>query len=395
MIAYKRLDNETDEELLFRLGNNREKDGLTWQQLANIMNDLTGQEYTESKWRKQYQSFLKMFNANHQSLVGDEYLDEITEQRQELQKAKYRFYDERNALNKLLRDRSRQEELNDIIVRVINESNLPEFKMGKHTAIYANADNDMFVSLNDIHYGAVVSNYWNEYNSDIAYDRMVRYTTEIIELQKCTHSRNCIVWCNGDEISGAIHKTIQITNKENVIEQVIGVSELISNFLVELANNFEKVVFCSVAGNHSRLDKKEDSPKGERADDLVQWYLRARLQNFKNIDFDSCEKIDDTFYKIVVRGKTFIGCHGDYDKNLSKFLTLEKMLSEPVFGILTAHLHHNKYDNTQNIHLFMGGSFQGMDDYCVERRILGKAEQLVFTINDNGLTGLYPIVLQD
>ena len=395
MIDYKRLENESDEELLYRLGNRRTQDGLTWQQLADIMNKLTGQEYTESKWRKQYQAFQKMFNANQDKFVEDEYLDELVSRQQELQKTKYKFFDERNALNKLLRDRSRQEELNEILVREIRAGYLPELKSIKSGKVYKDSDNDMFVSLNDIHYGATISNAWNEYNSDIAFERMERYAFEILALQEKTKSRNCIVWCNGDEISGLIHKTIQITNKENVIQQVIGVSELISRFLVNLSENFEKIYFCSVAGNHSRLDKKEDALKSERADDLVQWYLKARLQNYNNIDFEACDKIDDTFYKIKVRDKVFVGCHGDYDKNITKFLTLEKMLGEPIYGILTAHLHHNKFDIAQNIYLFMGGSFQGMDDYCIERRILGKAEQLVFTLTDNGIGGIYPIVLQD
>lgn len=395
MFEYKRRANETDEELLYRLGNAREQEGLTWRELGAIMNELTGQEYTESKWRKQYQAFIRMFDANQSKLVDDEYLDEITIQKQELQKAKYKFFDERNALNKLLRDRSRQEELNEIITNAILNGNLPKYERKPHTPTHS-GDNDMFVSLNDIHYGATVSNAWNEYNSEIAFDRMEKYAFEIVELQKRTRSQNCIVWCNGDEISGAIHKTIQLSNKENVIEQIMGVSELISRFLVTLSENFEKVIFCSVAGNHSRLDaNKENAPKGERADDLIGWYLKARLQNITNVDFDSCVMIDDTFYKIESRGKIFIGCHGDYDSNMNKILVLERMLNEPVYGILTAHLHHNKFDNTQGIYLFMGGSFQGMDDYCVEKRILGKAEQMVFTLTENGISGIYPIVLQD
>ena len=394
MFKYTRLPNETDEELLYRLGNIREQEGWTWYDLRDIMNDITGQGYTESKWRKQYQAFIKMFNANQTQLGDEKYLDEIAIQKFELQKAKYKFFDERNALNKMLRDRARQEELNEIITDAVNKGNLPEFKNRKnYQCVHEN--NDMFVSLNDIHYGATISNAWNEYNSDIAFDRMEKYAFDIVELQGKTKSQNCIVWCNGDEISGAIHKTIQITNKENVIEQITGVSELISRFLVTLAGSFEKVIFCSVAGNHSRLDSKKDALKGERADDLIEWYLRARLQTFDNIDFDSCVKIDDTFYKINARGKTFIGCHGDYDNNMNKILVLEKMLNEPVYGILTAHLHHNKFDNNQGIYLFMGGSFQGMDDYCVEKRILGKAEQLAFTLTENGISGIYPIVLQN
>ena len=62
-MEWTRLDGESDEELLFRIGSNKDAIG-TWDDVANIMNQLTGSEYTESKWRKQYNTFVRMFNAN-------------------------------------------------------------------------------------------------------------------------------------------------------------------------------------------------------------------------------------------------------------------------------------------------------------------------------------------
>jgi predicted phosphodiesterase len=393
MQTIQRLQGETDEELVYRLGSMRQQQGWTWQQFGDLMNQLTGQEYTESKWRKQYQTFEKMFEANQTKLVDDEYLDAITQQRFELQKDKYKFFDERTALNKQLRARARQEELNEILVRAVQNAELPAIHY--HEPVGGiEGSSDMFVSLNDMHYGACFSNAWNTYNSDICAQRMNYYLDYIINLQKKVEARDCIIWCNGDEISGNIHKPIQITNKEHVVDQVIGVSELISNFIAELSKYFNKIRFCSVSGNHSRLDTKDNSLKDERADDLIEWYLRARLQNFENVDFDSYDKIDETMYRINVRGKNYMGCHGDYDGNITKILTLEKMLGEEAYAVLSGHLHHNKIESNQNIQCIMAGSIQGMDDYCVQRRILGKAEQMIFTADENGIIGYYPVILQ-
>mgnify|MGYP006386250989 CR=1 FL=1 len=65
-------------------------------------------------------------------------------------------------------------------------------------------------------------------------------------------------------ISNSIHKSIAITNRENVIEQVIEASEIVTSFLAELSKHFNNVTVASVVGNHSRIDKKEDALKDEQ-----------------------------------------------------------------------------------------------------------------------------------
>lgn len=387
-----RQEGESNEELLLRLGNMREQQGWTWVQLAEKMNELTGQEYTESKWRKQYQTFVKMFEANQTDLVGEDYVDDIVFRTQELQKEKYKFFDQRNELNRILRGRSRQEELNEILISTLKELKLPEFNYRYVEREYN--PNDLLVSLNDLHYGADFTNAWNTYNPEVCEARLQVYLDEIISKQKLLKSENCIIWCSGDEISGNIHRTIQVSNRENVIKQVINVSELIANFLSILSQYFKKVIFCSVSGNHSRLDTKENSPKDERLDDLVEWYLEARLQNVKNVKFNEYQKLDETLYFINIRGKNYAGCHGDYDEGIAKLLTLEKMIGKPIYAVLSGHLHHNRIDTSQNIVAIMAGSLQGMDDFCIQKRIFGNAEQLICCVTDKGLEGIFPVIFE-
>ena len=98
---------------------------------------------------------------------------------------------------------------------------------------------------------------------------LARYLDRVICIGREHGSERCVVWNNGDSISGSIHKSVAITNKENVVEQIMGVSELIAGFLAELSKHFSLVQYVSVAGNHSRLDRKMDALKDERLDDLV------------------------------------------------------------------------------------------------------------------------------
>ena len=61
--TYKRFEGETDEELIFRICNDKEQIG-SWQDVADIINELTGNDYGESTYRKKYQAFQKMLSAN-------------------------------------------------------------------------------------------------------------------------------------------------------------------------------------------------------------------------------------------------------------------------------------------------------------------------------------------
>ena len=371
---------------------------------------LTDVDYTELAELAYGQSFSsdvarRMFYGSKRTLeliaadrAGDiedvDILSELDEKMIELRKERQKFYDQRNAFNKVVRDRSRQEELNEIIVDAIHNGELPRLKYERN--IIEASNNDLLVSLNDLHYGAVHSNYWNEYNSNIARDMIARYIDRIISIAETHHSENCIVWQNGDAISGAIHRSIQITNKENVIEQVMGASELIAEFIAELSKHFKSVKFVSVSGNHSRIDaNKENALVDERLDDLIEWYITARLQNFDNVEIGYGEKIDSTMYLIDIRGKNYCGVHGDFDGSASKVQSLQTMIGKPLYAVLSGHMHHNKVDEVQGVKTVMAGSFLGMDSYCVQKRIYGKPEQMVCVCDENGIVCHYDIPLNN
>lgn len=322
-------------------------------------------------------------------------LSALDSKRIELLKERQKFFDQRNAFNKLIRERSRQEELNEILVDAVKSGNLPQLEY--EPCHIQPSDNDLLVSLNDIHYGANVDNHWNTYNSDICREMMCHYLDRIIAIGETHGSENCIVWSNGDAISGNIHQSIAITNKENVIEQIKGVSELIAEFVAELSKHFSTVTFVSVAGNHSRITpNKDDALFSERLDDIVEWYLGARLQNFENVIIGTTSdavKIDNTMYLINIRGKMYCGVHGDFDGSAGKVQTLQTMARVPLYAVLSGHLHHNKIDEVQGVKTVMAGSFLGMDDYCVQKRIFGKAEQLVCVCDTNGIRCSYGVPL--
>ncbi len=356
-----------------------------------------GREYSTDAARKMMYGSVRTLRlmdvVGDQSVSSDGRMEELAIQKLELEKERQKLSDERVAYNALVRARSRQEELNEIIREVVSSGWLPRLEYVQQDSY--SGSNDLLVSLNDIHYGADIDNYWNRYDSDIFRDMLARYLDRVICIGREHGSERCVVWNNGDSISGSIHKSVAITNKENVVEQIMGVSELIAGFLAELSNYFGQVQYVSVSGNHSRIDRKKDALKDERLDDLVEWYLAARLQDFENVVIGGCDKVDSTMYLLDIRGKTYLGVHGDYDATPSNVQSLVTLAQKPVYAILSGHKHHNKVDNVQGVKTVMAGSFLGMDDLCVTSRIFGKPEQLICVCDDTGIRCFYDVDLKE
>lgn len=365
---------------------------VTYQDLSDL---LYGQHFSEDVCRRLvYGSCRTLQIMDNEAEVKDRrggVIEELELKRIELAKEAQRYRDQRSALNKIMRDRAREEELNDIIVRAVTEGSLPTLDY-VHVA-RPHSDNDLLVSLNDIHFGANIHNHWCHYDTDICKQMFETYIDEVLRIGELHGSENCIVWANGDMISGNIHHTIQVSNRENVVEQVVGVSELISQFLASLSEHFRHVYFVSVAGNHSRIDQKDRAVAKERLDNLVEWYLQARMACFDNVTIGYGDKIDTTMYVMDVRGKTYAGVHGDYDPTPTHIQSLQTMIGKPLYAVLLGHKHRNMTDVVQGIKTVMAGSFQGTDDYCISHRIFGQPEQMVCVCDEKGIRCTYDIAL--
>ena len=357
-----------------------------------------GQPYSSDVARRMMYGSKKTLDLvseeNRNAVTGEDIADELDLKMLELKKERQKFYDQRAAFNKLVRERAREEELNEIIRDCVNSGNLPALEYHDEIMHYVSGDNTLLVSLNDLHYGANVHNAWCTYNSDVCAKMMSGYVKKIVEIANVHMSEDCVIWAAGDTISGNIHRSIQITNKENVIEQIMGASELIAEFIAELSRHFRTVRFVSVAGNHSRIEPNKDNAiTAERLDNLVSWYLAARLQNFDNVIIDDDSRLDDTMCLFHVRGKNYCLVHGDFDATPSKIQSLQQMVREPLYAVLSGHMHHNQTNVIQGIRTVMAGSFQGMDSFCVEKRIVGEPEQMVCVCDGNGIVCHYDIPL--
>lgn len=356
---------------------------------------IYGQEYASDVARRMMYGSRKTlelideYNANSECCCKEPLSTSIDDKILELKKERQKMFDERVSLNKVIRAAARKEELREIINKSITSFNPSACEFRRDDI--EDSDCDMLVSLNDIHYGASVNNYWRTYNTGICVNMFNEYLNRIIKIQDTHKCKNCIVWGNGDFISGNIHYSIAVSNMEDVINQTKHVSEIIADFLFELSKYFDTVTFVSVAGNHSRMNTdKDNSLVSERLDDFVSWYLQARLRNVENIIIEE-DRIDSTLYEMNIRGKKYCGVHGDFDGSPQKITALNNMCGGDIYAVLSGHMHHNKIENVGGVKSIMAGGFLGMDDYCVKNRIFGNPEQIVCICNDYGISCYYDI----
>jgi predicted phosphodiesterase len=394
----EKREHESDFEWHKRLINGKLVDktlaDVDYSELAEY---VYGQPYSSDVARRMMYGSKKTLDLMEQEareVMPQEASTEIDMRMIELQKERQKFFDQRMAYNKMIRERAREEELNEIIQNCVASGSLPELRYEDKVLHHVVGDSTLLVSLNDIHYGAEVDNAWCTYNPEICAEMMAKYLEKVLTIGNMHMCEDCVVWGAGDFISGSIHRSIQVSNKENVIEQVMGVSELIAQFIAGLSDHFRSVRFVSVAGNHSRIDPNKDNAiTGERLDNLIEWYLQARLQNFENVRIDGSHKLDDTISVFEVRGQNYALVHGDFDTSAAKMQALQQMVGVPLCAVLSGHMHHNQMNVVQGVRTVMAGSFQGMDSFCVEKRIVGQPEQMVCLCDETGIRCYYDIPL--
>lgn len=389
---YKRFDGESDDELILRICNDKENIG-TWNDVAAVLNSILNCDYTESAYRKKVQYFKKVLDANQSKFAdGTAQLKELKEERILLEKERVKTRDERNEYRRLIREEARKESYREQILRSISEYHgqpLDYDKKKQFTGILK-ADNDLVISVTDIHAGIEIDNWFNKYNTDVMYDRFRQYLDKIFEVYLRHGSENIHVILS-EMISGLIHNSLRIESNQNLIEQFLTVSDCISQFLSELSYKFNEVHVYVCPGNHSRLHaKKEESLKGENMDCLAIPFLQAKLQNFKNIEFHE-NKIDESIAIFSVRGTKVFAVHGDKDdpKTVVQKLSLLTQIRPDI--VYMGHRHVNAMSTVYNVKILQSGCISGTDNYCLDNRLQNKPEQLISVINNNGLDCVYDV----
>lgn len=405
MVELKRLENENEEQYIWRVAQAKDAGliDMNWEELADNINkecrDCEEEYRSEAAYRKPYQQAKRYYEAGVFSKFDeDEYTEKLGNQKRELEKAKVAFRDERNGWNKQNRIEARVEETLDNLERELQTIGQSTFKVDNNIGIDG-GDNSLIVMLSDLHTGQTFNSPFGLYNTDVLKDRLNQLLDKTITIGRRHSSVMVNVVLLGDQISGNIHNTIQVSNRENVIEQIKIASEVITWFCVELSKVFGFVNVYECAGNHSRLiSNKEMAIHDERLDNLITWIIKqmtAHIDTIKVHDNDDA-KIDSGISMFELYGKEYVAVHGDYDiLNKTGVGNLSMMLGKIPYAIMNGHNHFPSNADVNGVKVIQGGSMAGAgDSYTVEKRLTGKPNQTVLVCDENGVECIYNVELK-
>lgn len=390
-----RLQDENENAFLWRLGqakDNGEID-LDWNEIADIMNmecrEDESEYRNEASYRKKYQSAKSFFNDGVFYKYQDEgsYIEELRIAKQEVRKERQKLFDERTALNKELREQGRRESMVDIVKRSIEEY-LP-IKFESNNIATEKSDNgcDFIIHLTDIHYGVTIDSILNTCNADILKDRLIKYADEIKNLAELYHPQNAYLILGGDLLQGLIHLNARLEAKENVVDQIMHVTDLVSNFIFAISDTFQCIDVYSTAGNHSRVTAgKEDHSRGENFDLLIPFACRKELQNISNVKFhDNLMGYDIATFD--VRGHRVYATHGDKDTSNTVVYNMTKFARKAGLPLpdlcYLGHRHVNGMSTVDTVKVIESGCVDGMDSFAIDKRLVGTPEQTVTVVTED------------
>lgn len=396
IVEIKKLPTETEEQFLWKVGQLVDSGEVeSWSSINDIVNSELGIEEEkwrdESSFRKRYQAAKKFYDGCFSKMENEEHQKKLDVLNRELQRNTIKFRDQRRSWNKQNYGDARFEEVMDLIEERLD--NFAKVDFAPNPAPIVDGNNSMIICLSDLHIGQCFSSFFGEFDSDIAKARLQKYMDELIEIAQSNKVSKAYVCMLGDNISNSLHKTIEVSNKENVIDQLKLSIEYISSFCYELTKHFEHVYLASASGNHSRLQAKDLAQHSERLDAFIAWDVCRTLGNQENFHSLLHRSIDDGIAEINIDGKSYMLIHGDFDNTTKQgYLNLASMVEFFPDYVLCGHKHFCSY--SQDTRFIQSGSLAGSgDDYCIEKRLSGRASQMICICDKSGVKGLFPIIL--
>lgn len=398
IVEIKKLPTETEEQFLWKVGNLVDSGKVeNWESVNDIVNrELLGEDETtyrtESAWRKRYQAAKKFYDNCFVKMESGTIQSQNSNQLVELEKQRVKTRRERNELRRVIREESDKESYREQFIRTMQEyvTEPLEYEENARFKGVLKTDNDLLISLFDIHAGMESNNFFNTYNQDVLKDRLNEYLDKIFEVQIRHGSENAFLVLS-ETVSGFIHPTLRIENNQDMIDQFLLVTDYLAQFIKELSHHFNKVNVYMAIGNHGRLSpKKDDNLTHENMDNLVLPFLEAKLQNFDNV---VCHKntIEDTIAMFAIRGTNVFASHGDREtpQNAIQKLTMFTSIKPDIY--LCGHRHTNAMTTVYNSKVLQAGCLSGSDSYCMDNRLQNKPEQLLCVITDTGLDCIYDV----
>lgn len=382
------LKQLSQDELLVYLGNNKSLFNLTFYDITDEMNERFNHSYSEGYWRRRYHS---LASDILEEVSADENKDDAL---MALKLERYKLADERTQANAYYRRLSREQTIKEIAIEVADKISskkiLPQFDIAHR----ANDSKEAILCISDWHYGMDFTNYWNNYNPDIARERIVKLQDMVTKTIVDEGVSRLHIVNLGDMIAGRIHLTIRLESRIDVITQTIEVSEILAEF-VHALSQYTKIDYYDCADNHSRLEpNKKEALNLETLQRIIPWYLQTRLSNQNDITIHTNNRYGEDIINFNIFDYKIAGVHGDKDRPIDVVNNINLLTKEHFDMILTAHLHHFSADEKDDTLIISNGSLMGTDTYSKNLRLYSRPSQnLIIATPNNCFYSLERMVL--
>ena len=385
---FKKGELENEEEYICRVCESKDEIG-TWGDVASILNQELNHNYTESKYRKEFQYFNRMLEGNSKRFGEIGGSEELEKTAMHLRKERQKIADQRRELNKLLTEQARFDVLTEVLTDSADSLNR-EKELISPESEFDHEDCEAVVVFCDWHYGMTTDNIFNRYDTSICYKRVQEYVDYIVEKIKLHKPKLVHVLLLGDMADGAIHVSSRVAAEERVCDQIIHVSELIAE-AINIISSYANVKVHHTYGNHLRtVQNYKESDHSDNIEKLIPWWLEQRLINNKSVEV----MYDTSLYEFITFdccGHKIYASHGDLDSidSVNTLNTLfEKSGLKPMDYFIMADKHHNQ-NVSRMIDASIVGTLAGSDDYANKNRLYSYPSQSMFIFNKRGKDAVY------
>lgn len=391
MSEYLKRTEESITAYSIRLYKNRRNYGLTFQECGDLLNEVSGENFSEAKWRRPVEGYLKVnsyMEEENPTGVSSDVLEEIELEKIELQKQQMKMRDQKRELNSLIRRQARLEHLEDHLKEVTETVGSVSTPIKKTEDV----NKEAMILLSDWHLGADFKGRFNTFNKDVAQERISKvkqktYDRVIKENIHTLHIANL-----GDMVHGLIHVSTKIQSEEDVIQQVIMASEYLKDFIKTFLDEGVMVEYYNVTGNHGRVTPSKNEVAGieENFEKLILTILDTAFSNYSNYNSTGCK---DGLIEAEIVGKKFILNHGNFDRNANAAMRLPQLLGYVPDYIVSGHIHHDTSKDFGVTMQIVNPSLIGADDYATSGRFGGRPGQKLIIFDEEDIDSITTIKL--
>ena len=347
----EKLENETDYEYGLRIIEqkvNREID-LDWDEICDLLHLDVHKDSLRKATSVTPYSGVAVANYYKNKIANmvveaqpeqsqNDLLMELEMKKIELQKERVKISTLRNELNKTIREESRKElfyaNLRD---EIINNPLEPI----QFTPLYTQQSNkDYLLTFSDVHYGSTFDAGINKYSPEICKERFNQLFGEVVELIEDESISHLNVASCGDLIQGVLRLSDVSLNSITMIEQIMGISRLVADFLHQLSQHTSVTYYHCINANHSEL-RLLGSKSGELQEDvelLIGNYIKDLLTLNERVEVvignDSVMDIELCGYNIGL-------LHGQHIKNKETYVRdLSVTRHKDYDFVVMGHIHH-------------------------------------------------------